>query len=114
VRIGSNTVLVAPVTVGDGAYTAAGSIITQDVAAGALGVARARQHTSEGWVARRWPGTAAANAAAAGASAPPASDGAVAGGPERGGSPEFGDGQGAQSAQTPEDTSTDGEGWSHR
>ena len=64
VRIGSDTLLVAPVTVGDGAYTAAGSVITDDVPPGALGVARARQHVSEGWVARRRPGSASAAAAA--------------------------------------------------
>jgi bifunctional UDP-N-acetylglucosamine pyrophosphorylase/glucosamine-1-phosphate N-acetyltransferase len=50
--VGSNTVLVAPVTVHDGAYTAAGSVITQDVAAGDLGIARGRQHNSDGWVLR--------------------------------------------------------------
>ena len=49
--VGSNTVLVAPVTVGDGAYTAAGSAITDEVPAGDLGVARGRQHNSDGWVA---------------------------------------------------------------
>jgi bifunctional UDP-N-acetylglucosamine pyrophosphorylase / glucosamine-1-phosphate N-acetyltransferase len=64
VRIGSDTMLVAPVTVGDGAFTAAGSVITEDVPAGALGVARGRQHNSAGWVERRWPGTAPAAAAA--------------------------------------------------
>jgi bifunctional UDP-N-acetylglucosamine pyrophosphorylase/glucosamine-1-phosphate N-acetyltransferase len=53
VRIGSDTMLVAPVRVGDGAYTAAGSVITQDVPPGALGVGRARQRNIEGWVARR-------------------------------------------------------------
>jgi bifunctional UDP-N-acetylglucosamine pyrophosphorylase/glucosamine-1-phosphate N-acetyltransferase len=53
VRIGSDTMLVAPVTVGDGAYTAAGSVITEDVPAGALGVGRARQRNIEGWVERR-------------------------------------------------------------
>ena len=53
VRIGSDTMLVAPVTVGDGAYTAAGSVITSDVPAGALGVGRAKQRIIEGWVARR-------------------------------------------------------------
>jgi bifunctional UDP-N-acetylglucosamine pyrophosphorylase/glucosamine-1-phosphate N-acetyltransferase len=52
VRIGSDTMLVAPVEVGDGAYTAAGSVITQDVPAGALGVGRARQRNIEGWVDR--------------------------------------------------------------
>ena len=55
VRIGSNNVLVAPVTVHDGAYTAAGSAITEDVPAGALGIGRAKQRIIEGWVARRRP-----------------------------------------------------------
>ncbi|MDP9435766.1 MAG: bifunctional UDP-N-acetylglucosamine diphosphorylase/glucosamine-1-phosphate N-acetyltransferase GlmU [Actinomycetota bacterium] len=53
VRIGSDTMLVAPVSVGDGAYTAAGSVITADVPAGALGVGRARQRNIDGWVARK-------------------------------------------------------------
>ena len=53
VRIGSDTMLVAPVEVGDGAYTAAGSVITDDVPAGALGVGRAKQRNIEGWVARK-------------------------------------------------------------
>jgi bifunctional UDP-N-acetylglucosamine pyrophosphorylase/glucosamine-1-phosphate N-acetyltransferase len=53
VRVGSDTMLVAPVTIGDGAYTAAGSVITDDVPAGALGVGRAKQRNIEGWVARR-------------------------------------------------------------
>lgn len=58
VRVGANNVLVAPVAVHDGAYTAAGSAITEDVPAGALGVGRARQRTIEGWVARkRGPGS---------------------------------------------------------
>lgn len=47
--IGCNTNLVAPVQVGDGAYTAAGSTITQDVPAQALGIARERQTNLEGW-----------------------------------------------------------------
>ena len=55
VRIGSNNSLVAPVQVHDGAYTAAGSAIADDVPAGALGVARARQHNVDGWVARKRP-----------------------------------------------------------
>ena len=50
--IGSDTMLVAPVTVGDGAMTASGSVITQDVPADALGVARARQVTKAGLGAR--------------------------------------------------------------
>ena len=47
--IGCNTNLVAPVSVGDGAYTAAGSTITDDVPAGALGIARARQVIKPQW-----------------------------------------------------------------
>ncbi|SDC49227.1 bifunctional UDP-N-acetylglucosamine pyrophosphorylase / Glucosamine-1-phosphate N-acetyltransferase [Geodermatophilus telluris] len=65
VRIGSDTMLVAPVTVGDGAYTAAGSVITHDVPPGAMGVARAAQRNVAGWVRRRRPGSAAARAAEA-------------------------------------------------
>ncbi len=47
--IGSNTSLVAPVEIGDGAYIGAGSTITEDVPADALGVARGRQNNIEGW-----------------------------------------------------------------
>jgi len=47
--IGSDTALVAPVTIGKGAYTGTGSVITKDVPEGALGVARARQANIEGW-----------------------------------------------------------------
>ncbi|MFD2091843.1 bifunctional UDP-N-acetylglucosamine diphosphorylase/glucosamine-1-phosphate N-acetyltransferase GlmU [Blastococcus deserti] len=65
VRIGSDTMLVAPVTVGDGAYTAAGSVITSDVPPGAMAVARAHQRNVGGWVRRRRPGTPAAEAAEA-------------------------------------------------
>jgi bifunctional UDP-N-acetylglucosamine pyrophosphorylase / glucosamine-1-phosphate N-acetyltransferase len=64
VRIGSDTMLVAPVTIGDGAYTAAGSVITTDVPPGAMAVARARQRNVEDWVARKRAGTPAADAAA--------------------------------------------------
>ncbi|HUW77558.1 MAG TPA: bifunctional UDP-N-acetylglucosamine diphosphorylase/glucosamine-1-phosphate N-acetyltransferase GlmU [Candidatus Nanopelagicaceae bacterium] len=63
VRIGSDTMLIAPVTVGDGAYTAAGSVITDDVPAGAMGVGRAKQRNILGWVARKRAGSAAARAA---------------------------------------------------
>lgn len=52
VFIGCNTNLVAPVTLGDGSYTAAGSTITRDVPADALGVARARQENKDGWAER--------------------------------------------------------------
>jgi bifunctional UDP-N-acetylglucosamine pyrophosphorylase/glucosamine-1-phosphate N-acetyltransferase len=55
VRVGSNNSLVAPVEIGDGAYTAAGSAITEDVPPGALGVGRAKQHNVDGWVARKRP-----------------------------------------------------------
>lgn len=48
--IGSNTALVAPVTVGKRAYTATGSVITKDVPGGALGIARGEQTNKEGWV----------------------------------------------------------------
>jgi bifunctional UDP-N-acetylglucosamine pyrophosphorylase / glucosamine-1-phosphate N-acetyltransferase len=63
VRTGADNMFVAPVEVGDGAYTAAGSVITQDVPPGAMGVARAAQRNVAGWVARKRPGTAAADAA---------------------------------------------------
>ncbi len=52
VRTGVDTTLVAPVSVGDDAYTGAGSVITEDVPAGALGIARARQSNVEGYAAR--------------------------------------------------------------
>ena len=51
--IGSDTTLVAPVTVGEGAYVAAGSTITEDVPKDALGLGRARQVTKPGWAAER-------------------------------------------------------------
>ncbi|GII93273.1 bifunctional protein GlmU [Sinosporangium siamense] len=61
--VGCDTMLVAPVTIGDGAYTAAGSTITDEVPPGAIGVARGRQRNIEGWVTRRRAGTASAEAA---------------------------------------------------
>lgn len=51
--VGCDTMLVAPVTVGSGAFTAAGSTITEDVPPGALAIARARQTTKDGWAERR-------------------------------------------------------------
>lgn len=51
--VGSDTMLVAPVSIGDGATTAAGSTITQNVPAGALAVARERQRNIEGWADRK-------------------------------------------------------------
>ncbi len=62
-KTGSDNMFVAPVTIGDGAYTAAGSVITKDVPAGSLAVARGQQRNIEGWVARKRPGSAAAKAA---------------------------------------------------
>jgi bifunctional UDP-N-acetylglucosamine pyrophosphorylase/glucosamine-1-phosphate N-acetyltransferase len=53
VFVGSDSTLVAPVTIGDGAYIAAGSCITNDVAEGALALGRSRQVTKEGWAARK-------------------------------------------------------------
>jgi bifunctional UDP-N-acetylglucosamine pyrophosphorylase/glucosamine-1-phosphate N-acetyltransferase len=53
VFIGSDTALVAPVRVGDGAYVAAGSIITENVPADALAIARGRQANKPGWAAAR-------------------------------------------------------------
>ena len=61
--VGSDTVLIAPVEVGPGAYVAAGSAIQQEVPAGNLGVTRAPQRNVEGWTARRRPGTVSAEAA---------------------------------------------------
>lgn len=64
VRTGSDTMFVAPVTVGDGAYTGAGSVIREDVPPGALAVSSGSQRNIEGWVIRKRPGSAAARAAA--------------------------------------------------
>jgi len=50
--IGSNSALVAPVTIGDGAMVAAGSVITRDIEAGALAVARGQQEARAGWATR--------------------------------------------------------------
>jgi bifunctional UDP-N-acetylglucosamine pyrophosphorylase/glucosamine-1-phosphate N-acetyltransferase len=63
VRIGSDSMLVAPVTIGDGAYTAAGSVITGDVPPGAMAVARAQQRNIDGWVERKRPNTRSADSA---------------------------------------------------
>jgi bifunctional UDP-N-acetylglucosamine pyrophosphorylase/glucosamine-1-phosphate N-acetyltransferase len=62
-RTGADNMFIAPVTIGDGAYTAAGSVISSNVPPGALGVGRARQRNVAGWVLRRRAGTAAAKAA---------------------------------------------------
>ncbi len=64
VRVGSDTMLIAPVVIGDGAYTAAGSVITDDVPAGSMAVGRSRQRNILDWVLRKRPGTGSARAAA--------------------------------------------------
>ncbi|OLT49241.1 UDP-N-acetylglucosamine diphosphorylase/glucosamine-1-phosphate N-acetyltransferase [Saccharomonospora sp. CUA-673] len=63
VRTGSDTMFVAPVHVGDGAYSGAGTVIREDVPPGALAVSGTPQRNIEGWVPRRRPGTPAAKAA---------------------------------------------------
>lgn len=65
VRIGSDNTLIAPVEVGDGAYTGAGATIRHDVPAGALAFNAVQQQVVEGWVERRRPGTPSAEAARA-------------------------------------------------
>jgi bifunctional UDP-N-acetylglucosamine pyrophosphorylase / glucosamine-1-phosphate N-acetyltransferase len=62
--IGSDSTLIAPVTVGAGAYVAAGSAVEKDVPPGSLGVARSRQRNIDGWVAKKRPGTKSAARAA--------------------------------------------------
>jgi len=62
VRGGVDTAFIAPVTVGDGAWTAAGSVITEDVPPGALAVARSKQRNIEGYDERRSPAPAETNA----------------------------------------------------
>jgi bifunctional UDP-N-acetylglucosamine pyrophosphorylase/glucosamine-1-phosphate N-acetyltransferase len=63
--VGSDSVLVAPVHIADGAYVAAGSTITGDVGPGELAVSRGQQRNIRGWVERKRPGTKTADAAAA-------------------------------------------------
>ncbi|WP_156754727.1 bifunctional UDP-N-acetylglucosamine diphosphorylase/glucosamine-1-phosphate N-acetyltransferase GlmU [Actinokineospora pegani] len=63
VRTGSDNMFVAPVTVGDGAYSGAGTVIREDVPPGALAVSAGAQRTIEDWVLRRRPDTASAAAA---------------------------------------------------
>lgn len=62
-RVASHTVFVAPVRMGDGAYTGAGTVVRKDIPAGALAVNVAPQRNMEGWVATHRPGTAADEAA---------------------------------------------------
>lgn len=63
VRTGSDNTFVAPVTVGDGAYTGAGAVIRQDVPPGALAVSAGQQRNIEAWAMRRRPGSTSALAA---------------------------------------------------
>ena len=63
VRVGSKNVLIAPVTIEDGTYTAAGTVVRKDVPSGALALNVAPQRNIEGWVAEHRPGTSTAEAA---------------------------------------------------
>ncbi|GAB3487079.1 bifunctional UDP-N-acetylglucosamine diphosphorylase/glucosamine-1-phosphate N-acetyltransferase GlmU [Amycolatopsis cihanbeyliensis] len=65
VRTGSDNMFVAPITVGDGAYSGAGTVVRRNVPPGALAVSGGPQRNIEGWVARRRPGSSAAEAAEA-------------------------------------------------
>lgn len=63
VRTGSHNTFVAPITIGDGAYTAAGTTVRKDVESGAMALSHAPQRNFAGWVIANRPGTAAARAA---------------------------------------------------
>jgi bifunctional UDP-N-acetylglucosamine pyrophosphorylase/glucosamine-1-phosphate N-acetyltransferase len=67
-RTGSNNTFIAPVSVGDGAVTGGGTVVREDVPPGALAVSAGDQRIIEDWVARRRPGTPAADAASRAAS----------------------------------------------
>ena len=62
-RTGSNNTFIAPVEIGDGAGTGGGTVVRRDVPPGALAVSGGPQRNLEGWVRRRRPGTAQADAA---------------------------------------------------
>ncbi|HMC72148.1 MAG TPA: bifunctional UDP-N-acetylglucosamine diphosphorylase/glucosamine-1-phosphate N-acetyltransferase GlmU, partial [Mycobacteriales bacterium] len=64
-RTGADNTFVAPVEVGDGAYTGAGTVVRRPVPPGALSVSGGPQRIMDGWVEQRRPGTPAADAAAA-------------------------------------------------
>nr|WP_229661856.1 bifunctional UDP-N-acetylglucosamine diphosphorylase/glucosamine-1-phosphate N-acetyltransferase GlmU [Phycicoccus endophyticus] len=72
--VGSQTVVISPVDIADGAYVAAGSAVTADVEPGQLAIARGRQRAVDGWVQRRRPGTSTAEAAARASAPPPGGD----------------------------------------
>lgn len=84
VRSGSNTVYVAPVSIGDGAYTGAGTVVRRDVPPGALALTVAPQRNLAGWVGEHRPATAAAAASAAADSLDAASGATTADGPDPG------------------------------
>jgi bifunctional UDP-N-acetylglucosamine pyrophosphorylase/glucosamine-1-phosphate N-acetyltransferase len=63
VRTGAHNTFVAPITIGDGAYTAAGTTVRKDVESGELALSHAPQKSFAGWVIANRPGTAAAQAA---------------------------------------------------
>ncbi|MGO2036965.1 MAG: bifunctional UDP-N-acetylglucosamine diphosphorylase/glucosamine-1-phosphate N-acetyltransferase GlmU [Brevibacterium sp.] len=73
-RMGSDNMYVAPVTVGDGAYSGASTTVRKDVPAGALAITVAPQRNLEGWVKANRPGTPAAQAAEAATEGEPASE----------------------------------------
>lgn len=73
-RTGSDNMFVAPVTVGDGAYTGAGTVVRQNVPPGALAVSAGEQRTIDGWVVAKRPDSAAARAAQAAADSPTTED----------------------------------------
>ena len=74
VFVGSDTALVAPIKVGDGAYIAAGSTVTEDIPADALAIARGRQVNKDGWAAERRAKMAAEKASTASSSQTHAAD----------------------------------------
>ena len=65
VRMGSDNMYVAPITIGDGAYSGAGTVLRRNVPPGALAVSGGPQRNIDDWVLRMRPGTAAAEAAQA-------------------------------------------------
>jgi bifunctional UDP-N-acetylglucosamine pyrophosphorylase/glucosamine-1-phosphate N-acetyltransferase len=63
VRTGAHNVFVAPITIGDGAYTAAGTVVRKDVEPGALAMSVAPQRNLADWVLQNRSGSKAASAA---------------------------------------------------
>jgi bifunctional UDP-N-acetylglucosamine pyrophosphorylase/glucosamine-1-phosphate N-acetyltransferase len=74
-KTGSNNTFIAPVSIGDGAVTGGGTVVRQDVPAGALAVSAGPQRTIEGWTVGNRPGTAAADAASQGSARGAATEG---------------------------------------